>query len=805
MPFNKDDFGLESGSDEEKQPRGKSQVETLMDQIKEARREKSKADDKRKAAAEKLTQIKKLARSAKAIMEKNHNKAIRKLLGKVEEYKQTLGDNDEAQQEIVYSSLPRDEARAKVSELKKLRALKREKVMLAYQARELAVLTKSAQDSIDTLRKEISSFKLALDDDSQKDAMKKLEALKKAHTTAQTTLEDQKTQEQKNHTTITQLEAKIKTIEDENEARFAQVDPEKEQMKQDCKTTNENHLALVTKNKKMKEEIEEMNKGSAGLAEDLAKAKETVKETKKETSELKADRMSTEKGSKDAQAKMRKQITKQKKVVAEELKVVEAALKKKEKQLAELGKKAQVKFDQADASVTKIETELKKLADHLVKEEEKKVMEGEKQEGLKTKLQGMRTHGKEQGQALVGLAKDVKAMRTTLNEIRQECKAMDSFLPSLGPLIDGAVQKYVESQAENSGALMENYKKEMELRRHFFNQIQELKGNIRVYCRVRPMGHRESEDAANEGIVVFPSEGEMRIHHTKRKVDHMFEFEKIFTPKSTQPEVFAEVAELVISVLDGYNVCIFAYGQTGSGKTYTMEGPSSNPGVNKRALGKLFQEAQAKLPDIEYTIEITLLEIYNEVIKDLLGKDDDKLKAVQGKHGMEVHGLVRVTVTSVEEVWKWLAQGQKKRHTSETKMNDRSSRSHLVLSVYVNGVNTITGAKIHGKLHLIDLAGSERVGRSQVKGQAMKEAQNINSSLLALGNCIQARAQNQSHVPYRDSTLTRLLQDSLEKNSKTLMFVQISPADADVSESLCSLKFASRVRMVELGKASKNR
>jgi len=280
---------------------------------------------------------------------------------------------------------------------------------------------------------------------------------------------------------------------------------------------------------------------------------------------------------------------------------------------------------------------------------------------------------------------------------------------------------------------------------------------------------------------------------------------KIFRPAGTSQEnVFGEISELVTSCLDGYNVCIFAYGQTGSGKTFTMQGPSENPGVNVRALAMLFQEAAQRAPDIQYEINISLLEIYNEQIKDLLGDTSKQLKCVQGKDGQEVQDLTMVSVSTKEQVLETLKTGSKNRHVTATDMNAVSSRSHLILSVYVLSRNMLTNKETKAKLHLIDLAGSERVGRSGVEGQALKEAQNINQSLSALGNCIHARANKADHVPYRDSSLTWLLKDSLEKNSKTLMFVQVSPMLKDAAESVCSLKFAARVREVELGKATKN-
>jgi len=234
-----------------------------------------------------------------------------------------------------------------------------------------------------------------------------------------------------------------------------------------------------------------------------------------------------------------------------------------------------------------------------------------------------------------------------------------------------------------------------------------------------------------------------------------------------------------------------------------MEGPKDNPGLYARTLHRLFDEA-TKITDTEFKMSATLLEIYNDRLQDLLNPSDVALKIVQGAYGNEVVDLKKVEVNSEEAVLDWLAKGAKNRSTAATKMNERSSRSHLVLSIYVKGKNTLTKTEFMGKLHLIDLAGSERVKLSGVTGERFEEAKAINVSLSALGNCINARANKTQHVPYRDSSLTYLLQDSLEKNSKTLMFVQISPTASNAGESVCSLKFGARVRTVELGKAEKN-
>jgi hypothetical protein len=282
-----------------------------------------------------------------------------------------------------------------------------------------------------------------------------------------------------------------------------------------------------------------------------------------------------------------------------------------------------------------------------------------------------------------------------------------------------------------------------------------------------------------------------------------------FGPESTQAEVFAETQPLVISVLDGYNVCIFAYGQTGSGKTHTMQGYGDEHGVNPRALNELFNLAKERKGAFDYDISVSLLEIYNETIRDLVephdesGQDKKLDVKMASEGGTFVPNLSNVAVTCMDDVLAVLATGESNRSVGKTNMNEHSSRSHMILTVSAKSRNCVTGAKSFGKLHLIDLAGSERIGKSGAQGDRLKEAQNINKSLSALGDCVQSLVSKSKHVPFRNSKLTHLLQDSLGGESKALMFVCVSPADSDVSETNCSLNFASRVRNVELGQAKR--
>eukprot|EP00946_MAST-07B_sp_MAST-7B-sp1_P004892 g4892.t1 len=238
-----------------------------------------------------------------------------------------------------------------------------------------------------------------------------------------------------------------------------------------------------------------------------------------------------------------------------------------------------------------------------------------------------------------------------------------------------------------------------------------------------------------------------------------------------------------------------------------MEGPESDRGVNFRALQRLFTLVHERSSEFEYDIEVSLLEIYNETIRDLLVKNQEKKLEIKRdpNKGMFVPGLTRVKCVSHEDVLALMAHGYTNRAVAGTDMNEHSSRSHCALSVFVTSRSLIDGRATRGKMHLIDLAGSERLSKSGAEGQRKKEAQAINKSLSALGDVIQARKEKQKHVPYRNSTLTYMLQDSLAGNSKTLMIVQASPVDYNASETNATLNWGQRARAVELGKASKNK
>ncbi|XP_006658202.3 kinesin-like protein KIN-14N [Oryza brachyantha] len=347
------------------------------------------------------------------------------------------------------------------------------------------------------------------------------------------------------------------------------------------------------------------------------------------------------------------------------------------------------------------------------------------------------------------------------------------------------------------------------LRKKLHNTILELKGNIRVFCRVRPLLPNES------GAVAYPKSGEnlgRGIDLTHNAQMYSFTFDKVFDQSASQENVFIEISQLVQSALDGYKVCIFAYGQTGSGKTYTMMGHPELPdqkGLIPRSLEQIFQTSQALISQgWKYKMQASMLEIYNETIRDLLATNrtaiqDGGASKYSIKHdangNTHVSDLTIVDVSSINEVSSLLRRAAQSRSVGKTQMNEESSRSHCVFTLRIFGVNEGTDQQVQGVLNLIDLAGSERLNKSGATGDRLKETQAINKSLSCLSDVIFSIAKKEEHIPFRNSKLTYLLQPCLGGDSKTLMFVNLSPEVSFTGESICSLRFAARVNSCEIG------
>ncbi|XP_022876916.1 kinesin-like protein KIN-14F [Olea europaea var. sylvestris] len=359
-----------------------------------------------------------------------------------------------------------------------------------------------------------------------------------------------------------------------------------------------------------------------------------------------------------------------------------------------------------------------------------------------------------------------------------------------------------------------SYHKILEENRLLYNQVQDLKGTIRVFCRVRPFLPGQFRDQST--VDYIGENGNIMIVSPQKQgkdARKVFTFDKVFGANVTQEQIYADTQPLIRSVLDGYNVCMFAYGQTGSGKTYTMSGPDLTTeetwGVNYRALRDLFRISKARMDVIKYEVGVQMIEIYNEQVRDLLVVHGSNrrldIRNNSQLNGLNVPDASLVPVTCTKDVLDLMKIGQRNRAVGATALNERSSRSHSILTIHVRGKELVSGSMLKGCLHLVDLAGSERVDKSEAVGERLKEAQHINRSLSALGDVIYALAQKSSHVPYRNSKLTQVLQDSLGGHAKTLMFVHINPEVNAIGETISTLKFAERVATIDLGAAQSNK
>lgn len=336
------------------------------------------------------------------------------------------------------------------------------------------------------------------------------------------------------------------------------------------------------------------------------------------------------------------------------------------------------------------------------------------------------------------------------------------------------------------------YREERGKRRELHNKLMELQGNIRVACRCRPSLPRESAEPDSACCVEFPIDGAISVKNDTG-ITQRYEFDHVFQPGSTQAEVYQVVEPYVQSVLDGHSICIFAYGQTGSGKSHTMLGSVHDRGVYYRAIMQILQH------DTVSSCTLSVLEIYNETIQDLLAARSASSK-LEVKGG-GVPGLTEHPVESIDDVERYMTKGNSARTVGSHEMNEHSSRSHLII---VLNLRTCGVAKpLCSRLNLIDLAGSERLSRTKAVGSVAKEAAHINRSLSALGDVIHALGKPKpQHVPYRNSKLTHFLQESLSRSAKMLMLVNISPAQANASETICSLAFAARCREIKLSFAA---
>ena len=338
--------------------------------------------------------------------------------------------------------------------------------------------------------------------------------------------------------------------------------------------------------------------------------------------------------------------------------------------------------------------------------------------------------------------------------------------------------------------------------------------NVKVYCRIRP--ENEQEISSGLGICLNPqSQTTVQIivdnlninsglkENYSEKTTQEFTYDKIYPIETTQKTIFEQVAKpLILSAFEGINGTLFCYGQTASGKTYTMEGiPSDNNlcGIIPRMMHLIFEIINSGSSDIEFSVKCQYYQIYNEKIQDLIDTNKTDLTIREDKNkGIWVGECTEKYVESEQEMIDFFNTGSNNRIVSSTKMNAISSRSHSLFSVTIYQRNVITESSKIGKLYFVDLAGSEKMSKAGVEGNTMlKEAQNINKSIMTLGMVINALTKGSKHVPYRDSKLTRVLQESLGGNSLTYLIINCSPNMLNQTETLSTLRFGQRAKLIK--------
>lgn len=324
---------------------------------------------------------------------------------------------------------------------------------------------------------------------------------------------------------------------------------------------------------------------------------------------------------------------------------------------------------------------------------------------------------------------------------------------------------------------------------------------IKVVARFRPQNRIERE-ANSEQIVHFESPESLNV--ADKNSSAAFTFDRVFPTNTAQHDVFDySIRSTVDDVLAGYNGTVFAYGQTGSGKTYTMMGADigdeGSKGIIPRIVEQIFDSIMRSDQGIEFTVKVSYMEIYMEKIRDLLVPQNDNLPVHEDKaRGVYVKGLGEFYVGSVDEVYQVLERGGAARMVAATNMNQESSRSHSIFVIEVAQKNVESGSAKSGRLFLVDLAGSEKVGKTGASGQTLEEAKKINKSLTSLGMVINALSDGKSsHIPYRDSKLTRILQESLGGNSRTTLIINCSPSSYNYEETVSTLRFGERAKTIK--------
>ena len=357
--------------------------------------------------------------------------------------------------------------------------------------------------------------------------------------------------------------------------------------------------------------------------------------------------------------------------------------------------------------------------------------------------------------------------------------------------------------------------KEAIKRKQLHNQIEDMKGAIRVFCRFRPLNGSELAKNVIDVTEFLPNKTSLNLHPNgiskgSRKTCLNYSFDSCFSSIDTQEDIFKDVVHLIQSSVDGYNVCIFAYGQTGSGKTYTMNGTKQSPGIQPRSITEMYNIIQRDSDQYDFTVSTYMIEMYMNNLYDLLKHvSSGKRIGELNKNGtlsidtnktngqVIVNGVTHCISKTSNELKSILESGMRKRQSASTAMNANSSRSHIITTIIIKSTDRKTKLTTTGKLTLVDLAGNENQKNAKATGDQLKEQKAINSSLSALGGVINALQLSNANVPYKNSKLTELLQDGLGGHAKCLMFVNANPAKYNIMETKSSFEFALKCKSIQ--------
>lgn len=502
--------------------------------------------------------------------------------------------------------------------------------------------------------------------------------------------------------------------------------------------------------------------------------------------------------------------------VASELEELRA---ESERRGAEAQAKAGELVTQKETELNSLRAEMQRLGQDLQRQAREKEetwkslteLRAEHKELREKQAAQLKEHQSAQGasqESEVMLQGKIKEQELTVQKFEADVVELTTQVEELNGAKERAEQaeKLLEPWKKRTDELHEAFQKEQTMRKRYHNQMQDMKGAIRVFARIRPRVAREQD----QEVAVWRRDAfSLETESKDRKGHKDYNFDAVFDERHSQEDVFADCRGLIGSAVDGFNVTVFAYGQTGAGKTHTMYGNDAMPGLVPRAAHELFQVIGRYAHDCESRVLCSMFELYRDELVDLLvtkvkGKTPPSLDIKKDSRGtVKVDNAVEIEVNSPEELLRTIARGNDKRHVAATKMNADSSRSHSIFIVIIENTNHKTKQVSTGKLTLCDLAGSERLKKSEVSGEQLKEAQSINKSLTALGDVIEALTKQAKHIPYRNHRLTQLLSDSLGGNAKTLMFVNCSPALGNLDETGAALSYAVRAKNI-MNKVEKN-